>query len=134
MAICVLHIFILLLFLRRKNKSKCDILDCWRWFYIYISDIKLAYDAVKRWLPYFLKINLNYSLWMTNHKWHKFKSFNRMNIDIHVNITHIFLFLCLWIYVPLENFSLTWRRDHYRWRTLIFSALMTRKGSLACHT
>ena len=27
-----------------------------------------------------------------------------------------FLFVCLWIYDPLEDFSLIWIRHHYRWR------------------
>ena len=37
------------------------------------------------------------------------------------------LFVCLWFIVPLENFSLIWRRPHYRWRAANFdlcSALM----------
>ena len=25
------------------------------------------------------------------------------------------LFVCLWFYVPLKDFSLIWRRHHYRW-------------------
>ena len=38
------------------------------------------------------------------------------------------LFICLWIFVPLENFSLIWRRHHCRWRDSNFDlclALMT---------
>ena len=38
------------------------------------------------------------------------------------------LFVCFRIIVPLENFSLIWRRHHYRWRTAsfdLFSVLMT---------
>ena len=37
------------------------------------------------------------------------------------------LFLCLGFFVPLENFSLIWRRHHYRWKAANFdlcSALM----------
>ena len=37
------------------------------------------------------------------------------------------LFVCLWLFVPLENFSLIYRRHHYRWRAANFqlcSALM----------
>ena len=26
------------------------------------------------------------------------------------------LFVCLWLIVPLKNFSLIWRRHHYRWK------------------
>ena len=36
-------------------------------------------------------------------------------------------FVCLWFIVPLQNFSLIWRRHHYRWRAANFdlcSALM----------
>ena len=38
------------------------------------------------------------------------------------------LFICLWIFVPIENFSLIWRRHHCRWRDSNFDlclALMT---------
>ena len=31
------------------------------------------------------------------------------------------LFVC---FVPLENFSLIWRRHHYRWRETLYSSLM----------
>ena len=31
-----------------------------------------------------------------------------------------FLLVWLWFYVPLENFSLIWRRRHYRWRVSHF--------------
>ena len=37
------------------------------------------------------------------------------------------LFVCLWFYVLLQNFSLVWRRHHYRWTATNFdlhSALM----------
>ena len=40
------------------------------------------------------------------------------------------MFACLWFLVPLENFSLIWRRHHYRWRAANFdicSALMAIK-------
>ena len=30
------------------------------------------------------------------------------------------MFVCLWFFVPLENFSLIWRRHHCRWRAAIF--------------
>ena len=59
----------------------------------------------------------------------------------------VFCFVCLEFFVPLENFSLIWRRHHYRWRSAKFdqcSALMiwydmhswplSSEGSLACHT
>ena len=42
-------------------------------------------------------------------------------------ISFMYLFVCLEFIVPLENFSLIWRRHHYRWRAEIFylcSALM----------
>ena len=49
------------------------------------------------------------------------------------------LFVCLWVFVPLENFSLVLRRHHCRWRAANFdlcSALIAIEqwGSLACHT
>ena len=31
-----------------------------------------------------------------------------------------FLFVCVEFFVPLENFSLIWRRHHYRWRAANF--------------
>ena len=30
------------------------------------------------------------------------------------------LFVCLGLYIPLENFSLIWRQHHYRWRAVNF--------------
>ena len=34
---------------------------------------------------------------------------------------NVFIFLvCLWLYVPLENFSLIWRRHHYSWKASHF--------------
>jgi hypothetical protein len=46
----------------------------------------------------------------------------------------------LLFYVPLKNFSLTWRRHQYRWRTaklrpmLSAQGLWAGRGSLSCHT
>ena len=50
----------------------------------------------------------------------------------------MFGFFCLEFIVPLENFSLMWRRHHYRRRAAIFyicSALWPQnsEGSLTCH-
>ena len=42
-------------------------------------------------------------------------------------MTFACLFVCLWLFVPLENFSLKWRRHHCRWKAANFdlcSALM----------
>ena len=55
------------------------------------------------------------------------------------HITFVFNVVCLFFFVPLENFLLIWRRHHCRWRAANFdlcSALMAmiREGSLACHT
>ena len=46
---------------------------------------------------------------------------------------------CLGVFVPFENFSLIWRRHHYRWTAAnleLYSALMVIKQwfFLACHT
>ena len=54
----------------------------------------------------------------------------------------LWVFVCfsvLGVFVPLEKFSLLWRRHHYRWRAAHFnmcSDLMAIEqwGSLACHT
>ena len=38
------------------------------------------------------------------------------------------MFVCLGVFVPLENFSLIWRRRHYLWRTTnfdLYSAVIT---------
>ena len=51
---------------------------------------------------------------------------------LHANILYIlrrfyYYFVCLRFIVPVENFSLIWRRHHYRWRAANFdlcSALM----------
>ena len=40
---------------------------------------------------------------------------------------YVWLFVCLGFIVPFENFSIIWRRNHYRWRAASFvlcSALM----------
>ena len=50
-------------------------------------------------------------------------------------VLFVCLFVCLWCIVPLENFSLTWRRHHYQ--ILIFarhSWSLSSEGSLASHT
>ena len=49
------------------------------------------------------------------------------------------LFVCLKFIVPLENFSLIWRRHHFRWRAANFdlcSVFMAIEqwGFLTCHT
>ena len=52
------------------------------------------------------------------------------------------LFVCLFVcllefIVPLENFSLIWRRHHCRWRAANFdfdSWPLSSEGSLTCHT
>ena len=49
------------------------------------------------------------------------------------------LFVCLEFSVPLENFSLIWRRHHCRWRLQILTYArhswpMSSEGSLTCHT
>ena len=35
------------------------------------------------------------------------------------------MFVCLWFFFPLENFSLIWRRHHYRWRAVNFDLCST---------
>ena len=38
--------------------------------------------------------------------------------------TVVFLFLCSGCFVPLEIFSLIWRRHHFRWRTAILLTMV----------
>ena len=48
-----------------------------------------------------------------------------------------FLFVCLGFIVPLDNFSLIWRRHHYSLQILIYawhSWPLSSECSLACHT
>ena len=35
-------------------------------------------------------------------------------------MSYVWLFVCLRFIVPLENFSIIWRRNHYRWRAASF--------------
>ena len=42
-----------------------------------------------------------------------------INKIVALSLDHI-CFVCLWFIVPLENFSLIWRRHHYRWRAANF--------------
>ena len=53
--------------------------------------------------------------------------FFKLKWKIRVSYVNFDLFVCKGIYVPLENFSIIWRRHHYRWRAANFdlcSALM----------
>ena len=46
----------------------------------------------------------------------------------HVVVMFVYLFVWLGLFVPLENFSLIWGRQNYRWRAThfdLYSALMT---------
>ena len=52
----------------------------------------------------------------------------RINDINLVNMQDIYVFVCLGFFVPLENFSLVWRRQHYQRRAANFdlcSAHMT---------
>ena len=42
--------------------------------------------------------------------------------------------VCTEVLVPLEYFSLIWRRHHYRLHFILYPALMSSESSLACHT
>ena len=49
------------------------------------------------------------------------------------------VFVCLWFFVPLQNFSLIWRRHHNRWRAENLNyarhlLLKSIEGSLVCYT
>ena len=60
-------------------------------------------------------------------------------LKVYFFISINFCYVCLGVHCPLENFSLIWRRHHYRWRSLnfdLYSALISieLRGSLACHT
>ena len=51
----------------------------------------------------------------------------------------LFVCVCLEFFVPLENFSLKWRRHHSWWRATNFyvtrpSWPLSSEGTLACHT
>ena len=51
--------------------------------------------------------------------------------NFRVHLFWVCLFVSLWFYVPLENFSLMSRRHYYRWSYDMCSALMT---IARCHT
>ena len=57
-----------------------------------------------------------------------FKKWNCIiDVLITLNFIMIYLFVCLWVFVPFESFSLIWRRHNCRWRAANFylcSALM----------
>ena len=42
------------------------------------------------------------------------------NLDIHSQGN---VCICLWLFVPLANFALIWRRHHCRWRATFFFTL-----------
>ena len=49
------------------------------------------------------------------------------------------MFVCLGFFIPLEDFSLIWRRHHYRWKAADFDKSvhlwpLSNERSLACHT
>ena len=49
-------------------------------------------------------------------------------IPQNINILFIVLKVSLGFIIPLENFSLIWRRHHYRWRAANFDLSMTLKA------
>ena len=52
---------------------------------------------------------------------------NRYKLSMKLHKYCIVFFVCLGFIVPLKNFSLIWRRHHYRWRAEMFdlcSAIM----------
>ena len=70
----------------------------------------------------------------------KYKSNLRDSITWGQSITAVCkFFVCCEFFVPLENFSLIWRRHHYRWRAsnLTYtrpSRPSSREGSSTCHS
>ena len=60
-----------------------------------------------------------------------FKIFEILDQTSQMRISTI-CFICL---IPLENFSLIWKRHHYQWRAYSrHSWPLSSEGSLACHT
>ena len=50
-----------------------------------------------------------------------------------------FFGVCFWVFIPLLNVSLVWKRHHYWWRAQDFAYTrhswpLSNEGSLACHT
>ena len=64
---------------------------------------------------------------------------NGINTRLFVCLAGFCLFICLFVYVQLENFSLKWRRQYDRWRAanLTYSRHLwplNSGGSLACYS
>ena len=65
-----------------------------------------------------------------------------MNVQIiesSIERSFVCLFVCMGVFVPLENFSLIWIRQYYRWRLQILTYArhlrpLSSEGTLACHT
>ena len=53
----------------------------------------------------------------------------KVNTCIRNFVSEMFLYVCLFVclgfIIPLENFSLIWRRHHYRWRAANFDLCST---------
>ena len=95
-------------------------------------------------------------MFITISVWHNLTKISGLSCNLWMRNTNL-LFVCLGFNIPLENFSLIWRRHHYqfclfvfifggfssnsrlfhRWRTANFdlcSVLMAIEHSIACHT
>ena len=49
-----------------------------------------------------------------------YENFPNMPVSSYNEVTSLCLFVCLGFFIPLENYSLIWRRHHYQWRTANF--------------
>ena len=78
------------------------------------------------------------SCWICYSKYCPISKFLKREWKI-VNLNKLCLFACVEFIVPLENFSLIWRRHHCRWKLQILicarhSWPLSSEGSLTCHT
>ena len=57
--------------------------------------------------------------------WHSNNHFNNISCT---NFLIFFLFVCLWFFVPLENFSLIWRRHHSLLQIFTYAMHLSSEG------
>ena len=70
--------------------------------------------------------NIHHKILKIHHK--ELKLHNKI-LNIRLKILHTQV--CLWVIVPLENFSLIWRRHHYRWNCCKFWPILSTYGHWA---
>ena len=95
-----------------ENKNCLKVVDVFRMF-AYCLPLKKNMALEKAWTLFCLTMLCAKFGWSCNSRGVKqiFKGRSR---------PRMFLFVCLWFFVPFEIFSLIWKRHHCRWRAANF--------------